>query len=172
MRAGRKPKPTILRLVAGNPGKRPINANEPIAPKGIPDCPEGLLDGEARKEWERILPQLQGMGLLSPVDRAAIVAYCLIWADFVDSTENIRKFGKVIKAPSGYAIPNPYVSIARQAREDLRKYASEFGLTPSSRTRLHASPAKDVDPMEDFLKGPIKKQPESETDSPKEPVVN
>lgn len=149
---GRKPKPTALKRIADNPGHRPMNEREPVALAGVPDCPIGLLEGEALAEWERIIPQLEGMGILSTVYRAPLVAYCLIWADFVDSVENIRKFGKVVKSPSGYAMPNPYVSIARQAREDLRKYAAEFGLTPSSASRIVVhGPTTSADPAAEFF---------------------
>lgn len=174
MPAGRKPKPTVLKVLAGNPGKRPLNEREPNAPSGVPDFPAAFLQGEAMIEWHRIIPQLQAMGILSTVDRAAIIAYCVIWADFVDATENVRKFGKVVKAPSGYPIPSPYVSIARQAREDLRKYAGEFGLTPSSRSRVKVGTPAAHDPMEEFLKGPQKKQPQVESADPEtaKPTVN
>ena len=39
---GRKPKPTALKLLEGNPGKRPINEHEPVPPKGTVKCPTWL----------------------------------------------------------------------------------------------------------------------------------
>lgn len=41
--AGRKPKPTEVKTLEGNPGKRKINTKEPMPGKGIPACPEWLL---------------------------------------------------------------------------------------------------------------------------------
>ena len=51
--AGRKPKPTAVKKLEGNPGKRKLNTKEPVPAKGMPDCPEWLLP-EAKKEWERL----------------------------------------------------------------------------------------------------------------------
>ena len=47
--AGRKPKPTALKKLEGNPGKRKLNTKEPVPGKGMPDCPKWLLP-EAKKE--------------------------------------------------------------------------------------------------------------------------
>jgi len=41
--AGRKPKPTALKKLEGNSGKRKLNKKEPVPVKGMPDCPEWLL---------------------------------------------------------------------------------------------------------------------------------
>ena len=41
--AGRKPKPTAVKKLEGNPGKRKLNTKEPVPAKGMPDCPEWLL---------------------------------------------------------------------------------------------------------------------------------
>ena len=41
--AGRKPKPTALKKLEGNPGKRKLNTKEPVPEKGMPDCPKWLL---------------------------------------------------------------------------------------------------------------------------------
>lgn len=38
---GRKPKPTELKLLEGNPAKRPLNKNEPNPEKKAPRCPTG-----------------------------------------------------------------------------------------------------------------------------------
>lgn len=61
---GRKPKPTALKILEGNPGKRPINENEPIPPKGTVKCPT-WLEPEAKKEWKRLAPSLEAMGVLA-----------------------------------------------------------------------------------------------------------
>ena len=48
--AGRKPKPTALKKLEGNPGKRKLNTKEPVPGKGMPDCPKWLLP-VAKEEW-------------------------------------------------------------------------------------------------------------------------
>jgi len=140
---GRKPKPTWLKQLAGNPGKRPLNESEPKPPAMIPDCPPQLCD-EARAEWGRITPLLYAMGVLAEVDRAAVAAYCEYWAEWADAREKIRATGKIIKAgKNGYPIANPYVAIANTAADLMRKFIVEFGMTASSRSRIHAGPSSE-----------------------------
>lgn len=73
--AGRKPKPTAVKKLEGNPGKRKLNKKEPIPAKGMPECPDWLLP-EAKKEWERLADLMNQMGVLTEVDMAAFAAYC------------------------------------------------------------------------------------------------
>ena len=72
---GRKPKPTQLKVLDGNPGRRPLNDREPQPPEGAPEPPE-FLDAEARAEWFRTAGVLQQMGTLSKADRAPLAAFC------------------------------------------------------------------------------------------------
>ena len=60
--AGRKPKPTALKLLEGDRGKgrRPINEHEPIPPRGGVKCPPWLLP-EAKKEWKRLAASLEAI---------------------------------------------------------------------------------------------------------------
>ena len=51
---GRKPKPTALKALEGNPGKRPLNEHEPVPPKATLRCP-AWLEAEAKKEWKRLI---------------------------------------------------------------------------------------------------------------------
>ena len=149
--AGRKPKPTALKELQGNPGKRPLNKREP-KPTGTPTCPSHL-DDNAKKEWRRISKELTAIGLLTSVDRAALAAYCCAYSRWAAAEENIQKFGTVIKSPkSGYPVQNPYVSVANTALDLMRKFATEFGLTPASRSRLQVEQAQVEDPFEAFMR--------------------
>jgi phage terminase small subunit len=75
---GRKPKPTTLRLLEGNPGKRRVDPG-PAPPAGPPERPE-WLDAEAKAEWDRVTAVLAQMRLLSAADRAALAAYCTAYS--------------------------------------------------------------------------------------------
>ena len=57
MGAGRKPKPTAMKELEGNPGKRKLNKKEPMPGKGMPDCPKWLLP-DAQEEWKRLSEKL------------------------------------------------------------------------------------------------------------------
>ena len=55
---GRKPTPTAVKELEGNPGKRPLNAKEPKPAKKAPSCPK-WLEPEAKKEWRRLAKQME-----------------------------------------------------------------------------------------------------------------
>jgi P27 family predicted phage terminase small subunit len=148
--AGRRPKPTALKAVTGNPGHRALNENEPKPLACIPKCPKHL-DKEARREWKRITPELLKLQILAHIDRAALAAYCMGWSRWVDAETNLRKFGAVIKTPKGYPIQNPYLGIANTAIDIMRRFLTEFGMTPSSRSRINAAqvqPEQSTDPWD------------------------
>jgi P27 family predicted phage terminase small subunit len=132
---GRRPKPTRLKVLTGNPGKRPLNNGEPRPEVAIPDCPAEL--GEtARREWNRLVGELAALKLLTNFDRAALAAYCGAYALWAEATEAIQKYGVMIKSPSGYPVQSPYVSVANRQAEIMMRIASEFGFTPASRSRI------------------------------------
>jgi P27 family predicted phage terminase small subunit len=149
---GRKPKPTILKVLDGNPGRRPLNDREPESAPGTPVRPD-WLDAEAQAEWDRVTGELTDMGLLTLADRAALAAYCTAWSRWVEAEAMVKKFGMIVKSPErGFPMKSPYLSIADQALETMRKLMIEFGLTPSSRSRIRVPPGGDeVDELDRFL---------------------
>jgi len=133
---GRKPKPTTLKILEGNPGRRPLNDGPPQAPAEVPECPE-FLDDEAKAEWFRMAPVLLDMGLLTPADRAALAAYCISYSRWVAAEAQVRRLGTIVKSPlKNFPMKSPYLTVADQALETMRKFMVEFGLTPSSRSRI------------------------------------
>ena len=84
MTRGRKPKPTAVKLMDGNPGKRRINGAEPKPPRSLPDCP-AHLSAEAKAEWHRLAKSLNGIGLLTQVDRATMAGYCQCYGRWVEA---------------------------------------------------------------------------------------
>jgi P27 family predicted phage terminase small subunit len=132
---GRRPKPTRVKVLTGNPGKRPLNQFEPRPEPSIPDCPPQL--GEvAQREWNRLVQELAPLRLMTNLDRAALAAYCGAYALWADATEAIQKYGAMVKSPTGYPVQSPYVAIANRQAEIMMRIASEFGFTPASRSRI------------------------------------
>ncbi len=134
-RSGRKPQPTHLKLLEGNPGKRPLNKREPKPPAVTPTCPRHLSD-EAKKEWRRVTPLLDTLGLLTKIDRAALAMYCEAWGRWVQAEEALRKFGVMVKSPNGFPMQSPYLAVANKAIDQMRGLLTEFGMSPASRTRI------------------------------------
>ena len=154
---GRKPKPTAVKVLEGNPGKRQLNELEPKPEKKAPKCPV-WLDKEAKKEWRRISKQLGDLGILTEVDMAAFAGYCEAYSRWKEAEEFISKHGTIVKTPSGYWQQVPQVSIAQTYLKIMIKFCEQFGLTPSSRSRIVADKANSdvVDPMELMLRGELK----------------
>lgn len=133
-----RPVPTNIRRLRGNPGKRPYNDAEPPVRAGKPRIPDHVkADAEAAREWKRITETLHEMGLLSTADRSALAAYCLTWSRWVDAETKLRQFGVIIKGANDVPMQSPYLAIARDAVTQIRQLLVEFGLTPSSRSRIH-----------------------------------
>jgi P27 family predicted phage terminase small subunit len=147
---GRKPTPSTLRLLHGNPGHRPINPDEP-KPPAHDLTPPGDLAGEALAEWGRMAPRLQKSGLLSELDEKALALYCCSYADWVAASKKVEEFGTVIKGPKGFPMPSPYVRLVEKAWERMRKMLIEFGMTPSARARVTTTePQGAQDPFAKF----------------------
>lgn len=106
----------------------------------------------ALEEWNRIAPELHKLKILSRIHRAVLACYCQAWSRWVDAENNIRKYGAVVKTPKGYPIQSPYLSISNKAQEMMLKCATEFGLTPSSMSRINATEQQiqPVDAWEQF----------------------
>ena len=85
---GRKPKPTAVKVLEGNPGKRSLNTAEPKPEKKAPRCPSWLED-EAKKEWKRMSKQLEQLGILTEIDMAAFAGYCQAYARWKEAEEFI-----------------------------------------------------------------------------------
>ena len=115
---GRKPKPTAIKRLEGNPGKRPLNIYEPKPLKKAPTCPD-WLDEEAKREWRRLAKTMEAMGVLTEADRAAFATYCDAYSKWKTATEFIDQHGLIFKTPSGYIQQVPQVSIAQTCSEIL-----------------------------------------------------
>ena len=145
--SGRKPKPTSLKLLQGNPGKRPMNENEPKPEPKLPS-PPNHLSKEARKEWRRSGAFLLQLGLISDLDRAAFAAYCTAYGRWIEAEEALRTYGVMIKSPSGFPMQSPYLAVANKAMDQMRSLLSEFGMSPATRTRVSALPPNEPDEFE------------------------
>jgi P27 family predicted phage terminase small subunit len=151
---GAKPTPTNIKLLMGNPGQRPMPKAEP-KPKSRKPSPPAHLNADAADEWKRVADELDAMGVLSGLDRAALAAYCQAYGRWTQAERVLAKMtndadGLIIKTQSGNMIQNPLVGVANKAMADMVRYAAEFGMTPSSRTRLNAV-EQDDDPADEFI---------------------
>lgn len=145
--AAPKPRPAGLKLIEGRGGGRDSGGRQVKQPPGFvrlpPEAPEWLPD-EARAEWERVVPELQRLRLLKPVDRAALTAYCLTWDRLVRAQKEIDDDGgSVLGENSQGRVRHPAVAVIEAASKELRAWAAEFGLSPSAESKLISPEAGD-----------------------------
>lgn len=130
---GRKPKPTAIRLLEGVAGHRPLPAKEPKPPRVTTSTltPRRFLDRLGREEWRRVVPELDRLGLLTTVDLGAVEVYCDLYSQWRRARVKLR---------TGFTDANgrrkPEAQVVKDTAALMRQYMVEFGLTPSSRTRL------------------------------------
>jgi P27 family predicted phage terminase small subunit len=134
---GRKPLPTELKIAKGTQRKGRAKPAEPKPEVEAPTAPAHLA-GPAREEWNRITVELVKLKLISQLDRAALAAYCTAYGRWIEAEAKVKELGTVVNDGAGKAVVNPHLTIADRALKQMHQFLTEFGLTPSSRTRVGA----------------------------------
>lgn len=112
-----------------------------------PEMPAGLSD-EAQAEWQRIVPELEAMGLLTTVDRGVLMRYCQAWADWVTANEKLAASGMLIRGRRDALVRNPLWLLRNDAEAVLSDLGKQLGLTPAARLRQdikHDMPEEEDD---------------------------
>lgn len=138
MKAGRKPKPSHLKVLNGSAKQHPdrVNHAEPVAPSDAPSCPSHLTD-MGKQTFLRKCDQLRRLGILSSVDVDVIERYAATYARW-------REELQVESTPA-------QCRLLMQLEARLDRMDSEMGLTPSSRSRV-AAPKKETTGTDDDLR--------------------
>jgi P27 family predicted phage terminase small subunit len=164
MGKGRRPLPTAVKNLRGNPGHREQNDAEPVTAAEVPDMPPDL-SLEAIAEWKSIVPILSDMRVLGRADGKALAAYCHAFALWMKAEKEIDKLGLMVEEPimQGHGEmrelvgvkykKNPALSIAFDALKIMKSYLVEFGMTPASRTKIRVEKPTEEDPYEKYLAG-------------------
>jgi P27 family predicted phage terminase small subunit len=135
---GPAPTPTAIARARGGP-RRKNRRNEPVVDVESPGCPE-WLKGEAKKEWDRIVPLLLQRHTLALGDRGQLAGMCFWWGEFVKARSAINKRRRF----KLHLIEHPRV-IMGQAWKEYAKAAREFGLSPASKARVQSEPVKKTE---------------------------
>lgn len=130
------PKPTALKVLEGNPGKAPLTKNEP-EPEGMSKFPAApsRFNTEAVREWKRTGPVLFKAGLITKADLPMFEAYCQAWGNYVIAQAEYDG-EPLVPGQKGNLVKNPCAQIARDNLDKAIALAREFGMTPSSRSRI------------------------------------
>lgn len=153
---GPLPKPVQLRVLEGNAGKRPLNLSDGVNPRiEVPSIPRHLCP-EARKEWKRVTPILEELGLISGLDRAALALYCQAVGRLSDyesafagmiakhkasgmAYDDAVLAASQTQTPSGYVQQSVIVNLIKSSREQVNRHLMHFGMSPAARGRVTAS---------------------------------
>jgi P27 family predicted phage terminase small subunit len=137
-------------VLEGNPGKRSLNSESPKPRPGRVSCPT-WLSPEAKREWRRLAPELQRLGLLTPLDRAVFAAYCESYAHWRRAQRVIKEQGHLYVTANARVRQRPEVAIADSSLKAMKGLAAELGLTPSGRSRF-SLPQPTTDEDDEFVR--------------------
>lgn len=152
---GRPPKPSASLKLQGTYRADRRFADEPVPDAGIPVRPK-FLTGPAKKEWERLGPLLIEKGVLTTWDVAAFTQYCWHWGEWVSLGRAVKKAKNGMKdlrsrytstTSKGGECLDVLVQAQFKALVACRSLATEFGLTPSSRTRIKTGAKQEENPF-------------------------
>ena len=155
--------PANVHLLRGNPSKKSAaDLVDDFNPEvEIPSAPKWIWP-EARKEWRRVGRELERYGLISKLDRSALVLYCQAWARLVWAETMLARAmriaeekrleaevaGEVWKGGDGIMVPigtagalgySHHWVVQRRSAQEVHWYLQSFGLSPSSRSRVRTS---------------------------------
>lgn len=149
-KAGRRPKPTALKLLDGT--QRGPAKQEPSLPAGVPPMPERLkVDQIAVDKWQELAGILTSMGVLTLGDGEALATLCEVHSAEQACLLQLRAGGAVMHTDLGGVKPNPAGPLYRSLVSQKAALLSEFGLTPSSRTKLATKAEVQKDELEEFF---------------------
>lgn len=118
----------------------------------LPAAPDWLNE-YAQDEWYIVATQLQKMGVLSEVDKGLLAGYCQNIGVYQKAQRILATGGWTNETHNGFEVPSPWVAIGNKALDIAAKLGVQFGLTPSSRTRIPQPKPKEANPFKNLKTG-------------------
>lgn len=141
-------KPTHLKLLEGNPGKRAINHTEPVPEFDLIDAPPDLTEG-AKRAWEYIIVS-SPKGMLKTLDLGQLKLWVVAFDIYNSAYAAVKNGGLVVLSDTGKPMKNPYLQIMDQQAAIMTTCADRLGFTPTARSKIHAGAGLKQDPKEKF----------------------
>ena len=149
-----RPKPTALKLISGNAGKRKINKAEPKPKREIPSCPAHLSDA-GKVAWSHLSVMLDRIGVLTEADAYALERACACYAELLELQTLVDRDGMTYSTTStaGETVikGNPAVAMLADADRRFKGYLVEFGLTPAARSKVKVDGSEQKDELDEFF---------------------
>lgn len=157
MAPGRKPKPSWLKIVTGNPGHRPVNDAEPEPVGDLVAPPDWFTDAQ-KVEWKKAIDAAPA-GLLKQLDQSMLVVWVVAKVQHAEAAQQVSKYGALIRTPvTGAPMQNPYVAVMNRQAALMMRAAAEMGFSPSSRSRVSIAQkrkGKSETPFDDLKDLPV-----------------
>lgn len=141
--SGRPPKPSALKLVTGNPGKRAAKGNEP-EPILLNDLkPPKHLSAASAAVWTSLAPMLRRLQVLTEADVIALEMLCDSVADYRHARE---KCGDdfVTYSSKGSQMVSQWLVAKQMSSKRAEAFMAKFGMDPVSRSRVMIEPQGDL----------------------------
>ena len=139
-KSGRRPKPTARKELAGNPGKRALNKDEPVfTPLTGVDPPDWFAENDlhlAVTMWEMTIKELCGQGIICLTDLAVLERWCVAYHFWRELVIAIARDGTRLKVATGGPIKNPDLTAKKEQESEMDRTGAMLGLDPGSRQRL------------------------------------
>lgn len=157
-------KPTALKKLHGNPGKRPLPDGEPNF-TGPPPKPPAHLTARAKRLWRELMEEFGEIGLITGPDRYTFATYVQATARAIEAEEVLSREGQMVNEPIVTRSGNisgqrrkahPMVQAALKWHALAMQSAAKFGLNPSDRSRVslpeptNDAPAEDLASLADY----------------------
>lgn len=148
---GRPAKPTALKLLQGNPGKRKLSKNAPApAPLEVTPDPPDFLGEWASEMWRAIAPWLTQTGIMTRTDTHNLAAFCAAYDRWRQAEEEVARVGITVTDKKGVVKKNPACTVINESLRQLASFGASLGLDPASRARLMGTGGQDQ-PANPFL---------------------
>lgn len=145
-------KPTALKVIQGNKGKRALNKSEPD-PEYLNDLTApSYLSLAAAKVWDEVVPNLRQALLLTKVDVPMLAMGCTAIAQYrtaANKADGELIKAKMVKDDDGIAVAtgehvNPWLIVQSMSFKQAMAVFQQFGMSPAARTRIAVNPQGDL----------------------------
>ena len=128
-------KPIRVRILEGNPSRRPIDlpeveaSGEPFIPEHLPDDARGCIE---------VIKASMPSGVYSALDSFHLAAFAMAWVIHKRAAHEIgnRDFAFTVPGSTGSQVPSPWIKILNQQATLLATLGDRLGLDPKSRAAL------------------------------------
>jgi P27 family predicted phage terminase small subunit len=153
---GFPPKPTALKLIEGNPGHQRINKSEPrpddLTPRIARSRYPKYLARDERRLWRYYAGLLASLRVLTEADLVGLEQMSRVTAERIRMEAILAKTGPLAKSKKTDTVYiSPVWMVVQGLRDRELKLLREFGMTPSSRTRISVTGPSAADAIEDAL---------------------